>query len=176
MNRINDKLYKSLPDRFCLEFSLPVLLLPTLLLGAGDATAADEVLKCRLYIAASMDIVATIELKDTEQVLNSMRRGSYCLFEDGSVADKQFVLSNRVLGDGATGAYSGFSVYTLENGDSISAQFTGAWDDKGNHGIYAILGGTGSYKDASGDGTITGAKSPWNTADIVDIVLNVTTP
>lgn len=121
--------------RSCLHILLPILGLGALGLCAGHVSAAEEVLECRLYIAASVDVVSLIEMKETGQTLNAMRRGSYCVFADGSVADKQFVLSNRVLGEGSSGNYSGFSIYTLENGDSVSAQFTGGWDDKGNHGV-----------------------------------------
>ena len=64
----------------------------------------------------------------------------------------------------------------MENGDSVSAEFTGDWGNNGYEGVYKILGGTGNFKGANGDGTITDAQSPWATTDVVKIVLNVKTP
>ncbi len=154
------------------------ILVPAMAMAAGPAAAAEEALKCRLYIAASMDKEArsSIELKAAKQTLGTMRRASFCVFEDGSVADKQFVFVDRAIGDGSTGSSLGYSVYTMANGDTLSAQFNGAWDSKGFHGTYSILGGSGKYKNATGDGTISGTQSPWDTAAIIDIVLNVKTP
>ncbi len=64
----------------------------------------------------------------------------------------------------------------MENADSISAEFTGAWGSEEFKGVYEILGGTGSYGSATGDGTITGVESPWINTGIVEILLNVQTP
>lgn len=153
-------------------------LLPAALMIAGNVAAKEETLECMLYIAESMDsdVQSSIAMKDAGLTLDSVRRSSVCVFDDGRVADKQFVMVSRVVGDGATGSTMGYSVYTMENGDSVSAEFTGNWGSNGYKGVYKILGGTGNFKGANGDGTITDTQSPWATTDVLKIVLKVKTP
>ncbi len=131
-----------------------------------------------LYIAESMDSDAqsSIVMKGAGLMLQSVRRSSVCVFDDGRVADKQFVMINRAVGDGSTGSSMGYSVYTMENGDSVSVEFTGNWGSDGFKGVYTVLDGTGKFKGATGDGTITGIQSPWTTTGVVKILLNVKTP
>ena len=169
MKLINQQLTKS---------GLFALATISLAMSTGVAVAKEETLECTLYMADSMDseTQSSVELKDAGLMLNTIRHSSVCLFRDGRVADKQFVTIARVVGDGSTGSTLGFSVYTMENGDSISAEFTGAWGSEGFKGVYNILGGTGSYGSATGDGTITGVESPWTNTGIVEILLNVQTP
>ena len=167
------KFIKGVSVKICLYAFLPVAMMIS-----GSVVAKDETLECMLYIAQSMDSDAksSVAIKSAGLMLSSVRRGSVCVFGDGSVADKQFVLVNRIIGDGSTGSSMGYSVYTMDNGDSLSVEFTGKWGSEGYKGAYTILGGTGSYEGATGDGSITGTKSPWPTTGVVKIVLNVKTP
>ena len=144
----------------------------------GVAVAGEEKLECKLYIAESMDSSAMemVAVESAGESLRSLRRAAYCVFSDGTIADKQFVMINRIMDGGKSGDGIGFSIYTMANGDSISAQFTGAGGEGPFNGIYEILGGTGEYKGATGDGTISSIDSPWKTTGIVDIVMNVATP
>jgi hypothetical protein len=70
----------------------------------------------------------------------------------------------------------GYSVYTMDNGDSVFAKFAIDFGSNGASGVYTILGGTGNFEGATGDGSITGTQSPWATTPVVKIVLNVKTP
>lgn len=144
----------------------------------GHASAADTTLQCTLYIAQSMDSSAShaIDLEHASQRLQTIRRAGYCVFDDGRIADKQFVMTIRALEGGKRGTNQGYSVYTLDNGDSISVAFSGSWGDAPYQGTYNILGGTGAYTNATGDGTLSGTKSPWKTSNVVNVVLNVSTP
>lgn len=148
------------------------------LLPVGHAAAAEETLECTLYIATSMDPVSSheIALENAGATLDSGRRSGFCVFADGSVADKQWVSISHSTEGGASGIGRGYSVYTLQSGDSVSAEFQVGWGQDGLQGTYNILGGTGKFQDASGDGTITGMQSPWKTSAVVGIVLNVKTP
>lgn len=149
-----------------------------ILLVGGNVSANEETLECTLYSGESMtsEVMSSVEIKDADLMLESNRVSALRVFEDGRVADKQYVVISRGVGDGSTGTNMGYSVYTMENGASLSAQFTGEWGSDGFNGVYMIMGGTGNFEGAIGDGTVTGAESPWATTGIVDIVLNVKTP
>ncbi len=149
-----------------------------LVIATGIAHANDESLHCKLYIAASLsdETRVSVALKSVELSLDAKRQSGFCIFDDGKVADKQWVDLGMAMGDGSSGSSMGYSVYTMESGDSINAKFEGDWGASGFNGLYTILGGTGKYEGAKGDGTITGAASPWENSGIVDIVLNVNTP
>tara|TARA_B100001013_G_scaffold331622_1_gene247339 strand:- start:49 stop:618 length:570 start_codon:yes stop_codon:yes gene_type:complete len=89
-----------------------------------------------------------------------------------TIPDKQFVVINRVIGDGKTGTFLGYSVYSFKNADSISVQFSGGWGADGVRGDYKIITGTGAYANAKGDGSfvrIGGSK----TTSHLDVTLNV---
>jgi len=154
-------------------FTLPLALACTTSLFAGEQT-----LNCTLYMATSMDSAAAhqVSVESAKADLTAVRRASYCVFADGKIADKQFVVINRSEDGGSVGSAKGFSIYTMDNGDSLSTEFTGGWNKGPFEGIYTILGGTGAFADAKGDGTITGSKSPWATSGVLEIVLNVITP
>lgn len=148
-------------------------------LGCGIVRADEQKLECKLYIAESMDSAAShmVSIENSKETLATLRRSGVCIFADGSVADKQFVMVNRITEEGNRGNTQGFSTYTMENGDSVSAQFTGGWGDGPFMGTYQIIGGTGAYANAKGDGTIDGsAQDPWKTTSVVNIVLNITSP
>lgn len=145
---------------------------------APGISAGEQRLECTLYIAESMDSAAghSVNVEKAGTMLGTLRRAAYCVFKDGRIADKQFVMVNLVQDGGNVGAAKGFSIYTMENGDSVSAEFTGGWDKGPFAGTYVILGGTGEFTDASGDGSINAESSPWDTTGVVKIVLNVKTP
>ena len=154
------------------------LVISTILLGAGGVAADDQTLECKLYVADSLqsETASSVTLEDVGLTLSSSRQSAYCVFADGSVADKQFVVLNRVVGDGATGSVLGYSVYSLQSGGSLSVEFTGGWGNDGFIGYYTVLGGSGAFENAIGDGTFTATQSPWATTGTFDVVLNVTTP
>lgn len=155
--------------------SLAVFLM---LIGHTSIHAADQLIECKLYVANSLsaETDSTVNLEKVGLSLTSSRNSAYCVFADGSVADKQFVVINRVPGDGSTGSVLGFSVYTMESGDSVSVEFTGGWGQDGFKGLYTVLGGTGAFENAKGEGSFTGTQSAWDTTGVFDVVINLTTP
>ncbi|MEE9320301.1 MAG: hypothetical protein V3U76_07650 [Granulosicoccus sp.] len=160
-----------------LKKSVQMLILPLTMVGTGgNFLAAEQTLECQLYINSSTEDASSVSVPKAGVTLDSTRIGSFCLFADGSVADKQFVVISRAEDEGASGSGMGFSIYSFQNGDTLSLKFETTWGSNGLKGIYQVLDGTGSYAGASGDGTITGVESPWETSAIVDIVINVSTP
>ena len=145
-----------------------------LFIAAGAAIAAEQKLECKLYIAESLDHANTYSVDSTESTILGLRRGGVCIFADGSVADKQFVMGINSRQDGSAGDAVGISVYTFESGDSLTLNFTGGWNKGPFSGDYTVLRGTGVYEGASGSGTISGVDSPWSSTGIVDIKLNLT--
>jgi len=148
------------------------------LLLSSQVFAENHTISCKLYNASDIsDETATkVILKNSGQTLTSSRVGSFCVLDDGKVAEKQFVLNQRITNGGANGLLQGISVYTMPNGDSITATFTGDWSVGGLNGKYQIIDGTGTYNKAKGDGSFSGIQSPWTTTSMFDVVLNITTP
>ena len=152
------------------KISTAIVLL-TALVGASLAQA--ETLKCKLYISESTkDVTETVAPPHAGVALLGIRYSGVCVFADGRIAEKQFVVINRVIGDGKTGTFLGYSVYSFKNADSISVQFSGGWGADGVRGDYKIITGTGAYANAKGDGSfvrIGGSK----TTSHLDVTLNV---
>ena len=150
-------------------------LIPLLTLGGG-AIAEERSLECRLYMAEATEESSAYEAESAGRMLGTFRRSSVCVFADGSVADKQFVNAYSAAADGASGTDHGFSVYTFEDGDTLTLAYGGGWDEDGYRSEYEVLAGTGAYEGASGTGTITGVQSPWTGTSIVDVTIDVTMP
>lgn len=83
-------------------------------------------------------------------------------FEDGRIAHKDFIdVSDDTKNNGT---FKGYSTYTFQNGDSITASYTGGWDAGGVRGDYQIISGTGAFNGASGTGGFTAAEAKWSAA------------
>jgi len=140
------------------------------LLMIGSVAAQAETLQGRLI---TRTISATfMDAPGVEG--SSVGAGHYAgvaVFEDGRLADKQFVLNmdNR----GAEGSYSGYATYTFQNGDALTMKFTGGWQPDGGGGDYEILSGTGAYKGATGTGRFEAVNEPWEKANLWDLTIRV---
>ena len=141
---------------------------------AGPAAAEETALRCRLYMAVGTEVADEIVSASTKSALRTVRRSGVCVFADGAVADKQFVMTQHASDGGARGINHGYSVYTFEGGDALTLAFEGGWDEDGYRGEYELLSGTAAWEGASGTGTITGASSPWEGTEVVDIAIDVT--
>jgi len=148
--------------------------LATLVSISGTALAVDTEMRCRLYMSSSTQALAQHNSESGGVQLNAIRRGGVCLFEDGRVADKQFVMAQRIVDDGADGLMSGYSVYTFENGDALTMKFDGRWNSEGLSGDYVVMYGTGEWEGVNGTGGFVGVQSPWPGTDIIDVTFNVT--
>ena len=155
------------------DILIPATLVPLLTLGA-TAHAEERSLECRLYIGLGTENVDAWTSESAERTFETRRRSAVCVFPDGSVADKQFVMIGTFAGDGAAGVNRGYSLYTFEDGDSLTLAFEGRWGADGYAGDYEVLAGTGAYEGAKGTGTISGVASPWQGTGIVDIAIDVT--
>ncbi len=146
-----------------------------LTMACGVASANEETLECKLYIAESMDQTSTYMVDSANSTLKSIRRAGVCVFADGRVADKQFIIGMNIQDGGSSADAVGISVYTFESGDSLTLSFTGGWDKGPFAGKYTVMSGTGAYRGATGNGTIDGVDGPWKSTSVVDIRIDVVT-
>ena len=147
------------------------IVLLTAIMGASLAQA--ETLKCKLHISESTkESSALVAAPNAGVSLSAIRYSGVCIFTDGRIAEKQFVVINRIIGDGKTGTFLGYSVYSFQNDDSLSVQFTGGWGAGGVNGDYTIISGTGAYVNSKGDGNFvrTGGTK---TTSFLDVTLNL---
>ncbi len=142
------------------------------LLVSGSALAGMQTIQCKL-------VFHTVDMTETTTAFNDMalqaiRAAGACTTADGDTFEKEFVY---IVNAGKNGVnYKGYSVYTDIRGDALFLSFDGGLGPKGHKGIYNIIGGTGAYSGATGDGTLTGIKAPWKDATFIDVVMNVKTP
>ena len=140
----------------------------------GTVQAEKELLNCRLM---SKEMSASeVTIQGDNGSIAAFRDSGICVFDDGRVAEKNFVVANLAASDFSEGSYSGFSVYTFESGDSILLGFTGGWGADGNRGNYTIVSGTGAYKGVSGDGHFIGLDSPWDGTNWFEVTIRAVVP
>ena len=138
-------------------------------LTAGTVVAAEETLTFRL-IVRTIDRTAFDAPVEGRNISVSQSAG-VAIFEDGRLADKQFV--GLVDSAGAEGTYSGYSIYTFLNGDTLTLKYTGGWGADGEVGHYEVLSGTGAYEGASGEGRFVPVDNPWDKASLYDVTINI---
>lgn len=132
--------------------------------------AEEEALKFRLITRTVNSTF--VDAPDAEgRKLGVSQNAGVAIFEDGRIADKQFVftMDNR----GAEGDYAGYSTYTFRTGDSLTLSFEGGWGPDGAGGDYKVLSGTGAYEGASGRGRFDPVKEPWKNASLWDVKIKV---
>jgi hypothetical protein len=96
--------------------------------------------------------VKSVEAPNTAgQTLSAGKFFSVAYFSDGRVAVKDFIEVSDLLK--GLGSIRGYSIYTFEDGSSITTSYTGEIKQTGLHGTYTILAGTGAYDKATGTGT-----------------------
>lgn len=151
-------------------FGISLFLLATVL-PLSQAMAEEQTLKFRL-ITRSVNST-NLETPVEGRSLSLSQAAGVAVFEDGRLADKQFVVHTDNAG--ADGSYAGYSTYTFQNGDSLTLSFTGGWGAGGNGGgDYTVVSGTGAYEGATGTGRFDPVKNPWENANLFDGVFNLT--
>ena len=136
------------------------------LVGATSVAEAAEVkLKFRLV---TTDTSATLlPVKNVGgRTIGAHDAVGVAVFEDGRLAFKRFVYTDD--GTEAEGNIRGYSTYTFENGDSLTAKFKADWGAEGLQGTYEVLSGTGGYAGATGTGTFGTTTFPWEGASLFD--------
>jgi hypothetical protein len=130
----------------------------------GSAWAEEHNLKFRLVVT---DMSAT-DLEPANVPGRSIvvvKSTGVAVFDDGRIAKKDFV--RYYDGTADAGDFSGYSTYTFENGDSITAKFVAAWSAEGVGGDYEVLSGTGAYEGATGTGRFDGTPVPWEGSELL---------
>jgi len=141
------------------------------LLWATSAQA--ETLSCKLYVSTSTNLTHKVSPPSAKTTLLAQRYVGTCHFEDGRVADKQFVGVQRAIGDGSTGKMLGYSTYSLTDKDSITLSFDGGWGSSGFNGDYTVVSGSGSYENAKGGGSFKSAKNSLPNLNVFDVTIEL---
>jgi hypothetical protein len=146
----------------------------SLLACAASAGAAEEILEFKL-VTMPVEVKA-IDAKNIEgQSVGLMKAHGVASFKDGRVASKEFVYSWDQL-KGA-GPFYGYSVYTFEDGSSITARFAGTVKTgQPMHGDYTIVSGTGMYAGAKGTGSFDALPHKLSGANLFSGRFAVSTP
>ena len=144
------------------------------LLSLPSAAFADQLtLKFRL-VTQPVEVNCPEETESAGPQICASRYVGVAIFEDGRLAQKTFAMVD--FGGEAAGIYDGFSTYTWENGDSITAKFTGNWGSEGSGGDYTVLSGTGAYTGATGTGRFDKSAESWPDASLYDVTLTLDVP
>jgi hypothetical protein len=135
-----------------------------MLLGTAPAVqAGEQTLKYRLILTDTE--AHAFEAVGAEGVAVSAHEAvGLAVFDDGRIAFKKFVYLDD--SSESAGGGSGYSTYTFENGDSLTAKFTYDWSAAGLKGVYDVVSGTGAYAGATGTGAFESVSEPWEGADL----------
>jgi hypothetical protein len=135
------------------------------------ATAEEQTLKGRLVVTQPTG-TSTALPSYGGHTFNANKYSGVAVFEDGRVAYKQYIESSDDTEAG--GDFKGYSIYTFQNGDSLTMSYTGGWKGNGFTGEYKVLSGTGAYAGASGTGAFKSVDEPWQDASMADVTLKLT--
>src|SRR5262245_41146244 len=135
------------------------------------ATAEEQALKGRLVVTQPTG-ASTALPSIGGHTFNANKYSGVAVFEDGRVAYKQYIESSDDTEAG--GDFKGYSIYTFQNGDSLTMSYMGGWKDNGFTGEYKVLSGTGAYAGASGTGVFKSVDEPWQDASMADVTLKLT--
>jgi hypothetical protein len=136
------------------------------LVGAAPLAHAGEMtLKFRL-VTTDVSVTALPVDNVEGREISARDAVGVAVFDDGRIAFKRFVYTEDA--SEAEGRFGGYSTYEFENGDSLTAKFTGGWSAAGLEGTYEVLSGTGAYAGATGTGAFGTTSFPWEGANIMD--------
>jgi hypothetical protein len=131
----------------------------------GPVSAEEQTLKFRLVThVVSGEALAAPNVAGT--TVSANKAVGVAVFEDGRIAFKHFVNTETNTAD--NGEFTGFSTYTFENGDAITARFAGDWSAEGIVGDYEVLSGAGAYEGVTGAGHFESADAAWGDANLFD--------
>jgi hypothetical protein len=157
--------------------SILTLATALLCLGASSYARADETLKFRTIVHATG--VQSQDVGDVDGHLISVGRFSgLASFLDGTVGTTYFVfVTDYIKG---SGTFSTHNNLTLNDGSVLWYKLNGTTKVEQtisrSQGTVTVVGGTGKYERAKGDGTITGVRVPGLATGVDrydDLVINV---
>ncbi|MBP7242313.1 hypothetical protein [Amaricoccus sp.] len=125
---------------------------------AGSAGAEEQILKFRL-VTTDRDSVEHDVANVPGRYVAAHESVGVAVFEDGRIAHKSFVYTENGTED--AGEAVGYSTYTFENGDALTAKFVSTWGADGFKGTYEVLSGAGEFEGATGTGTFGKVDVPW---------------
>jgi hypothetical protein len=152
------------------------MLIPAVVCGVlvygGAAPAAEKTLEFQL-VTKNPDPRRDDAPNVDGQAITQSKAFGVAVFSNGRVGTKDYVYVSDVNKEGSTGF--GYSTYYFDDG-SVVARFVSTAGQKGLHGDYRILSGTGAYAGATGTGTFDGVTNPFKNAGLLKVRLQITTP
>jgi hypothetical protein len=127
---------------------------------AGSIARADEALKLRAVMHATF--IQSQEVGDVDgHALGLAHYSGLASFADGSVGTVNFTATTDYIK--GSGTYSAYYNLTLKDGSVLRYKATGGAKLEGTMTIFpeapvSVLGGTGRFEGAKGDGTSIGAR------------------
>ena len=156
---------------------LTLMTMALLCLGASSYARADETLKLRTIAHATS--VQSQDVGDVDGHLISVGRfAGLASFPDGAIGTTYFVfVTDYIKG---SGTFSTHNNLTLNEGSVLWYKVNGTTKVEQaisrSEGTVTVLGGTGKYEGAKGDGTLTGVRVPGLATGVDrydDLVINI---
>ena len=157
--------------------SILTLATALLCLGASGYARADETLKFRAITHATS--VQSQDVGDVDGHTMSVGRfAGIASFPDGAVGTRYFIfVTDYIKGSGSFSLYDNL---TLNDGSVLWSKVTGTTTVvqgiSRSEGTVTVVGSTGKYEGAKGDGTLTGVRVPGLATGVDrydDLVINV---
>jgi hypothetical protein len=154
-----------------------ILLTPIALSAfAFHSAFADETLKWRhVQHTESLQTQQIPDVKD--HTLNIYRIPGLAMYSDGSIGTSLVIGNSDLIGGHAT--VRGYNIMTTADGSELHLSYVGETNREGNHmprkGTFTVIGGTGKFANAKGEGTWQG-DGPLNAPgaiSYIDCVVNL---
>lgn len=151
---------------------MKALLVTTALCAVSTTALAGETLKWR-HVQHAVEF-HSVEASDAKgHILNTLHAIGVASFPDGSVGSTAgFGLTDTTNG---SGAIQGYLILTTADGSELRLKYVGTVSAGKLKGTDTVIGGTGKFADAKGEGTFEGSAIRASGASLMNYIDNVVT-